>query len=315
MFERARFGLLTRGVRVCTTAVYALMLGGCADVPSATGAVAPSAQGFISGDLHGPLLYISDYANNVVEVYSQRGKEQVPIGKLTGLDNPTGVAIAPNGDVYVSNYTSETISVFHKSQTMPYKSLQLDTNYGGTNVAIAGGVVYAGTVTNIIDLFAHGSTSPTSSLTDLNLSHVYSIAVDGAGDVFDMGVGSSRTLVDEFPAGSSSAATLPIAVSSEGQFGGLAIDAEDNLYVDDCGAEVVSVYAPPYTAAPIREISYSGGAAYGLVLQKHAKGFWLASRGLDAGLRYNLNGKLLDETSSSGLSQPYGIAVSPPNHI
>jgi hypothetical protein len=266
--------------------------------------------------LRGNVLYIADASNDLINVYRQGGGPgQAPIGQLTDLDEPTGMVVAPDGDLYVSNYDNNLVSVYHRGQTTPYESLNaVDTNAGGNDIAFGGGNLYVGNLGSIIQVFAGGATSPTSTLTDSNVNEIYSIAVDSTGDVFDTGYGSVGAVVDEFPAGSSTATTLPIALSSGcGGDGGLTVDAGGNLYVNDCGSGIVSEYAAPYTGSFVKQLLYGGTPAYGITITPAGSDAWLASRGAEAGLEYNLaTTRLHDRTSSSGLSEPYGIAVNPP---
>lgn len=267
---------------------------------------------------HGALLFISDYDNDVVDVYSQTGPNQTAAAQLAGLEGPNGIAVAPNGDVYVSNWSDNLVSVFHRHQTSAYESLSaVDTSYGGTDVAIAPtGTVYVGNESGIIQVFAGGATSPTSSLTDPNITSDWvSVAADANGNVFDMGSGSSSgsTVIDEFTASSSTPSMLPISPS--GYEGGLAVDANDDLWVNDSGAGTISEYAPPYTGSPIVHFSYANAPGLGMALTKSGKKVWLAIPNSVAGVEYSLRGRLKDQTSSSVLSEPYGAAVFPPNPI
>jgi streptogramin lyase len=267
---------------------------------------------------HGALLFISDYNNDVVDVYSQTGPNQTPATQLGGLEGPNGIAVASNGDVYVSNWDNNLVSVFHKHQTTAYESLSaIDTSYGGTDVAIAPtGIVYVGNIGGIIQVFAGTATSPTSSLTDPNISGDWvSVAADANGNVFDMGAGysSGSTVIDEFTASSSTPTMLPIFPS--GDEGGLAVDANDDLWVNDSGAGTISEYAPPYTGSPIVQFSYANAPGLGMALTKSGKKAWLAVPSSVAGVEYNLRGRLKGQTSSTGLTDPYGAAVFPPNPI
>jgi hypothetical protein len=266
----------------------------------------------------GALLFISDYSSDVVDVYSQTGPNQAPATQLSGLNGPDGIAVAPNGDVYVSNWDNNLVSVFHKHQTTAYESLSaVVTSYGGTAVAIApGGTVYVGNESGIIQVFAGGATSPTSSLTDPNISGAYmSVAADANGNVFDLGANSSTSspTIDEFTATSSTPVTLPIFPT--GYQGGLAVDANDNLWVNDSGAGTISEYAPPYTGSPTTQFSYANAPGFGLALTKNGRKIWLALESAAVGAEYNLRGRVKDETSNSGLGTPFGAGVYPPYPI
>jgi hypothetical protein len=264
------------------------------------------------------LLYISDYSADDIEIYAQKGPNQAPIGELTGLSSPVGLAVASNGDLYVDNYGGNTVVVYHKGETTPYLTLSAtDTSSGGDTVALdASGNVYVSNIPNVVEIFSPGATLPTSSLTDSNVADIYSIGVDSKGDVFDVGTSASAVVVDEFPAGSTSPTTLPIELSPSSNTGGLALDESDNLYVDDTTLQTVSEYVPPYTGSPVRKILYGGGASTGIAFDRIGKSLWLASSTALAGLDYTFQkDRLVDITSSSGLHTPYGIALSPPGGV
>jgi len=266
------------------------------------------------------LLYIASYADSAVEIYSQKGHNQAPIGQLTaGVANPTGLAVARNGDLYVSNYKDDTVSVFHKGATTPYQTLSVPdaTNIGANDVAIDSlGNVYVGSQSNVIEIYSNGSSSPTSTLTDTHVSVLFSVGVDSSGDVFDMGYNASgATSVDEFSQGSSNATVLPISVTTGAYYGGLALDAHNDLYVGDFSAQTVSEYAPPYTSSALHTLQNDGGT-YGIVLNRKDKDAWLAGASINMGLEYSWpKRKLVDSTANQDLDLPWGIAVSPPGGI
>jgi hypothetical protein len=294
---------------------------------SATSQVLAQHRGWMSRAARtGPVLFISDDMNNIVNVYSQKGTDQSPIGQLAGspsapLEGPTGVAVDAQGNVYVSNYDNNEVPVFKKGASTPFEELNaLSTNYGGNDIAVysaaSSTTVYVANYPNEIQVFTGGSLNPTSTLTDADVSYLYSIAVDSLDDVFDIGssLSTGALEVDEFPANSSTATVLPIDVDGCDEYGGLALDANNDLYVD-CSPVHVSEYAPPYTESPVRTIPYSGGYTLGLALNKADKALWLTSYGQLEGLEYTLKGKLKDNTSSTGLVLPWGMALSPASSI
>jgi hypothetical protein len=273
----------------------------------------------------GPLLYISDYQGGVVNVYSQHGTNQSPIGQIAGLYGPTGLAVDKGGDLYVYESYGE-ISVYHKGATIPYSTLTglagggPSYSFGGNNVALdAAGNVYAidGNFSNVIEIYAkrevkRGGGNPTRVLLDSNVNGgLYDVAVDSKGDVFDTGVDNCimcelTGVLDEFPAGSKSATVLQVFTFVPV---GLSVDASATLYVNESFGPLVFVIAPPYTGSS-SYFSYSG-AGLGITVTKTARDLWLANASAPAGQKYRLaTGNLVDSTSTSELTAPHGIALS-----
>jgi sugar lactone lactonase YvrE len=93
------------------------------------GATSPSAQvnGFglaigLSIDKNDN-LYVADAHNNEVFEVAKGTTNPVNLG-LSGLDDPTGVAIDPSGDLYVTNEDApRAVNAFHPGKTSPFLSI------------------------------------------------------------------------------------------------------------------------------------------------------------------------------------------------
>ena len=70
----------------------------------------------------GPIAYVSDFNDSVINVYAGKFAGQKPCAQLTAqLHNPTGLFVdAATHDLYVAN--RHNIRVFHRGQTAPYNS-------------------------------------------------------------------------------------------------------------------------------------------------------------------------------------------------
>src|SRR5262249_50283687 len=54
-----------------------------------------------------PLVYVSDFLKNAVEIYDASGSTQNPIGEITdGISGPEGCAVDKKGDLFVTNATN-----------------------------------------------------------------------------------------------------------------------------------------------------------------------------------------------------------------
>ncbi|HSG76079.1 MAG TPA: NHL repeat-containing protein [Burkholderiales bacterium] len=62
-------------------------------------------------DAQGRLL-VADSGNDRVVIYDVAGAKPMLVGELTGLANPEGVGVAPDGRVYVTNTGAGSVSVF-----------------------------------------------------------------------------------------------------------------------------------------------------------------------------------------------------------
>jgi hypothetical protein len=230
-----------------------------------------------------PVVYASGYDTGDVYIYSQAGKNQTPIGTITGFGNPYGVAVDSSGNLYVADEVSETITVFHQGQGAPFETLtEPSPYYNLASIALdSNNNVYA-LQGNTVTIWAAGSTTPTSSLTahfsgsSLNTA----IAVDAAGDVY---VGSNQNgELDEFPAGS----TEPVVVRTNNNKNGwgppvaLSFDSQQRLIVveriGDFKKSSIDVYAPPYTGKPIAK-GNSKAYIYAATLNSDDSALWLSA--------------------------------------
>jgi hypothetical protein len=264
-----------------------------------------------------PLVYISDFSNDVVNIYLQAGKNQTPVGVLSGLANPQGLHVSRNGDLYVVLSGAAMIQVYHRGQTTPFETLN-DSSTGAEAVSVtvdSKGKVYVGHLgANIISVFAKGSLTPTHTITDPHASSLFFIAADSIGNVFASNFDSNGIgHVDVFSRGK--VKQLPMTLLFPG---GVKVDKNDNLLVDDQSALTISTYAPPYTSPPTNVMTLTGDPV-SFTLTSSEQAIWDANAVNVDGEEYSyLNnpsgppGTLLDVTSTSGLSIPIDAACDPP---
>jgi len=113
--------------------------------------MAPSARGvervatnrhfasFYACPATGRLVYVSDYNNNLINVYAGKLNRQAPCGKLTAaLLNPWGLFVKPGThDLYVANDGAKNILVFHRGQTHSYNTYTDPTQQDPVGVSVA----------------------------------------------------------------------------------------------------------------------------------------------------------------------------------
>ena len=78
-------------------------------------------------DAQGRLL-VADTGNNRIAIYIVDGARARRVGELTGLAGPEGVAVAPDGRIFVTNTRSGTLAVFRDGR--------LETTLGGYGSAL-----------------------------------------------------------------------------------------------------------------------------------------------------------------------------------
>jgi hypothetical protein len=264
-----------------------------------------------------PLLYISDFRLGVVNIYLQAGHGQLPVGVIGGLSQPQGLHVTPNGDLYVVSSGTATIEVYHRGQTAPFETLD-DSSSHAEPVSVTvdpEGQVYAGHLSgNTISVFAKGSLTPTQTITDVHAGAIYFVAMDSTGKLFVSyrdPKGAGR--VDVLARGKQT--QLPFVLEWPG---GLKLDKNDTLIVDDQLGPTISTYVPPYSRAPTNVIKTSGDPV-SFALTSNEQALWDANALSDVGEEFSyLNnpsgppGRLLDATSTGGLALPIDAACDPP---
>ena len=237
-----------------------------------------------SGDL--PVIYVSDTDTETVWIVPQSGKKQKAVGSITGLWDPTAVAVDSSQNVYVANtegggikYPPAGIYIYAPGSSIPSRVLTgiptplwitVDANDNVYTDCVGDSGCPSGGPSNSVYVFAFGSSTYTSTLTDPNFSFIAAIAVDPTGDVFvDGGDGSHE--IDEFPAGSA----IPIVVNSSVRSPyAMAIDAQQNLVVYDNAVDMIEVYPPPYNGKKPKYKLKLKGEVQGLTLNSSDTALW-----------------------------------------
>ena len=276
-----------------------------------------------------PLLYVSDYDGNFVNVYSADGSDQMPIGQLTGFNEPQGLWVDINQNLWVVNTNTAQIIGFHRNATSPFKTFN-DTS-GNYPVGVCGNnnkhLMYVVDIVgpppyylpaNTIEVYNKaGSSSPIETLTDSNASALYQCVVDSKGNLFVTltNINSNMGEVDEFPKGS----TTPTVIANNLVYAlGITVDEYNSLAVDDTYAYgypytegEVYIYDPPYTNGPAYKFEVPSGIDQ-TALDKQQTQLWGSNAfALDAQQYSYSPGVLQNQTSTEGFEDPSGIALSP----
>lgn len=255
------------------------------------------------------LLYVVDQDAGAVVIYNQKGSNQQPIGKITdGVSGGDGLFVDPHGNVYVCNFGNGTVTVYPRGKTSPSETL---TGAGSPIdvVAAKNGTVYvanfnSGTDGTVLE-YAKGQTSPSKTIVAFgSASFPEGLALDSSNDLF-VAYNSSDGEVLEFKSGSSNGQNLGIHV---GYVGGLTIDHQGDLLLDDQNLPGVDVY-PSGSSTPSQQIT-GLPAAFDVALNHKNKELWVTAPFQPAayGLSYPA-GKVVDTISS--LSSAFGVGTSP----
>ena len=88
----------------------------------------------------GDIEYISDFTNNVINIYSGKFVGQSPCGQLSGhgITLPQGVFVRHHShDLYVANTGGLNVLVFHRGANTPYKTLADPSGQYPADVTVA----------------------------------------------------------------------------------------------------------------------------------------------------------------------------------
>lgn len=266
---------------------------------------------------HRAVLYGSSYDGGFINIYPLRGNNQQVIGQLTsGLVSPQGIVVDRHQRLWVANTNAFNIVAFRRGQTEPFKTLS-DPGYYPVSVAVApDGTVYAGNVVGVsgppgnIEVYAHGSTTPTLTLTYGQLELVFGLGVDQSGDLFVSYLPTSGPpALIEFPNGSTTAQQMPTSDESDGD---IIFDRSDDLVMED-GQGALGVWPAPWGGGPTRAVPAFGNEP---TFDRAENRVWvaLANPSTPEILGYDYTSGALVDTITNGFTQtgiPYGVAIDP----
>lgn len=202
-------------------------------------------RSWLNATLTPPVLYVSDAENGFVDVYSLK------MGQLVGqisANHPTGLATDANKNLYVTNLSGGTTTVYAFGQTRPSVTL---TDPGGRPDAVAAGAdgtIYVADENGAVYVYPRGSTVATSSLSNSSVTSADAVTVDVANDVYVAGFnhfGSAEVV--EYPKASQPGVNLKL----QGLQGpaGIALDRRRRVVLADALMPGVNVFKHGATAA------------------------------------------------------------------
>jgi sugar lactone lactonase YvrE len=270
-----------RGIGYATLAAT-LLLAGCAG--AAAPYPAPMPPGEAAGDSGRPLpatyptnqqlLFVSEnVGTGHVGIYLAKSlkKNREPIAEITdAISTPYGLAQDSSGTLYVADNPESAITEYPKGQTTHSVTITdgLDSPLG---LAIdKSGTLYVSNVGTIQE-YAHGSTSPTKTVTGGGMTNPFGLALDKKQNLYIADFIAAK--VFELPKGGSSVTSLNLQGLSEPI--GVCFDASGNLWVTNANGGGITVY-PPGQTSPSETITsgytnpYAISAAGGIVVASNS---------------------------------------------
>ncbi|HTV73474.1 MAG TPA: hypothetical protein VME66_07220 [Candidatus Acidoferrales bacterium] len=255
------------------------------------------------------LLYVADASYNAIRIYKQKGSNQQPIGEITeGVSGPYGLFMDPKGRLYSCNFGNGTVTVYPRGKKSPSETL---TGAGSPIDVVAGkdGTVYvanfnSGSNGTVLE-YAKGQTSPTKTIVTFGSgSFPEGLGLDSSNNLY-VAYNTNDGEVEEFVSGSSSGKNLGIHV---GYVGGLTIDRENDVLLDDQNLPGVDVY-PPGSNTPSEQITGFSLADFIALNHKNSE-LWVTAPFTPKvyGVSYPA-GKTVDTITS--LESAFGVATSP----
>jgi hypothetical protein len=293
---------------------------GASGVPSSVSAAPARDAG------HGT-IYASSFGGNTVDYYLKSSGPSYPVaGSLSGsLDNPWGMAVDANDDVYVANSEDENVLVYAKGSTSPTSTLE-DPNKFPCDVALGSdGTVYvangSGTMFSAgnVVIYEKGASEPTQTLNNSHFYHVAGLALDKAGNLFvSYNVfGPSKTGgVVEFKApGFTHTANMHVKL---GYAGGVGFDSAGHLLVVDQKVPSLNVYTVG-KRKPIATLSLPGTSWF-FAFNKNSTRLYVADSQLGEIDIFDYTPTALTQVGkiTSGLSpsnDDFGVADTPPQQL
>ncbi|HEY9899104.1 MAG TPA: SMP-30/gluconolactonase/LRE family protein [Pantanalinema sp.] len=185
-------------------------------------------------------VYIADTGNNRIRKVSNGTIETVAgrlteAGALAGgsalsvlLGNPSSVAEAPNGDLYITDSSLNTVWKLSNGALSPLNTGAYTLKYPlGVTVAASGDIYIADTQNDRI-LLVSGETTTIAAGSNEGIARPHSLALDAAGNLY-----IANTNKDQILKRGADGTIATVNAGSLNRPNGIALDASGNLYIAD----------------------------------------------------------------------------------
>jgi hypothetical protein len=267
----------------------------------------------------GSVIFVSDAENNVVDIFSSKGKQT---GTLTGFSEPQGLSSDKTAHLYVADTANSQIVVYAK----PYKTstklsdpgqypadVDVDSkgNIGVTNIISTSGG--AGSVS----FYKKGSKTP-KTLSSSSVLEAFFGAFDAKGNFYFDGFNENDVAtVFEVVGGVNGKSITVLSTANTLEFpGGVQVTPKGDIAVDDQEGPAIYTYAAPKSGklgSPIDTTTLTGSSdPVSYAFTKTATDLYTADAGNAASyqFKYPAGGSPTQTISIPG-SEPIGIAITP----
>jgi hypothetical protein len=260
------------------------------------------------------LLAVSDFGTGAIEVLNK--SYQLTETITSGADGPDGDWYDKKANLYVANYAGINVEEYAKNSTSPsftYSSGLTDpigvTSDSSGNVYVAD---FGDGSASVVNEYPQGSnTASVSCSTGLANENV---AFDSKGDVFVDGnnPNTGEATVLEYTGGLSGCHSTTLTVPIEFA-GGMQIDKNNNLVIEDQIAGAVYIVPPPYSSASSSITGFED--PFHLCLNKKQNLLFVADNAAEdvVVVNYPAGGVVTTLGAANGLSDPAGVACDPPS--
>jgi hypothetical protein len=153
----------------------------------------------------GALLYVGDWSTNDVYVYDY--PSGTAVGSITGNDEPYGMCVDKEGDVYVASFGSGTVNEYAHGGTSPINTYSPGGEPMGCSVSAKGDVAVTSFDPGEVIVYPTGKTTGSTTYSDSSCEYEWTAGYDSAGDL--VGIGEYDSIdVCALLAGSKSETTL-----------------------------------------------------------------------------------------------------------
>ena len=266
-------------------------------------------------------IFVSDAANNVVDIYNPSGKL---LGQLSGLSEPQGIAADGKGNIYIADTSNSRIQIYAPPYNKGPKTLNDPGEYpsdvsvlnNGEFVAVANIISTSGGPGNVI-LYKNGKIVKTIS--NATFSRVYFCGFDGNGNLYIDGENSDGSAVlGEIAKLTTSGKTFStLTYNGTIEFpGGIEVTTDGKIAIDDQEAATIYTFNPPKNGSlgsPIATTPLTGSAdPVTYAFTKNNKALWIvdAGNGDAAKYAYPAGGSPV-KTFSLPDAEPIGVALVP----
>lgn len=261
------------------------------------------------------LVYVSDVIGNYINIYPADVNNPAPVGSITGLGAPDGLALDAAGNLYVALAMGGGVEVFPPGSTTP--SFKYSNIEDPVSVVVdSNNVVYIGIGDNggdhVVE-FNVGSNTPlrTISYSALGGGAPYGLKIDANDNLF---VSTGLGAVYEYAPGATTGTNLNLLGMQSGRC--LALDSKNDIFATGFelgGGNFVNEYLAGQTSVD-RQFTV-GDQPFELAFGKKDKDLYVAQVGYgtqDGSVQaYANKSGGLDMTIRDGIERPIGVALTP----